>query len=128
MPSEDFTDALPTWHRAEEIELRALEVARSAAARHGIALLRGQVQHSPAAWVNDAALLPKVEVTLGLRGEYRALKASLDETLQRIQPAVLRSLSMQRGPGGSTDVEASAVFVLPFRPGSVGGAAIEVRR
>lgn len=111
----DFTQSLPAAHRAEELALRALEVARSAAARHGVAWLRGQVQHPAAA--DDPALLPKVEIALALSGEYRALKAALDEIVQRTQPAVLRSLSLQRAAGnGPIGVDAAAVLVLPLRP------------
>lgn len=61
-------------------------------------------------------MLPKLELSLSVRGDYMALKASLDETMQRMQPAVLRSLSLQRGGSNASEVVAATVLTLPFRP------------
>ena len=116
-PPPDYSLSLPTALTSPAPAPRLIESARSAAARHGVVFMNSTVQSQFSNQTAVQTSLDRVEVSLALRGEYGALKATLDEVLQRAQPALLRELSLARASATtSVEVEARAVIVLPLRP------------
>jgi hypothetical protein len=113
----NYTQSLPTALAAPGLAPRVIEFARSAAARDGVVFVNSAVQSQFSNQTAVQTSLDRVEVSLALRGEYNALKATFGEVLQRAQPALLRELSLARASATtSVEVEARAVIVLPLRP------------
>lgn len=114
----DFTQTLRPARDADALGLNMVEGLRTVSTRNGVVLLRSQVQRVNTAPPMSAAVLPKLELSFALRGSYPALKMTIHEAQQRVQPAVLRELSLQRSDSPEGQVMAQGVLVVPLRPES----------
>lgn len=124
-PPATYVQSLPAAHLAPQLATRIHERMRDIAARLGDELVHSQVDVSlaaaPASITAGPARIGRITFAVTLRGNYPAVKAALDELLQRSQPALMPELSIE-GLGTTAQpgaiVEARAVMWLPLRPGA----------
>ena len=114
----DFTQTLRPARDADALGLSMVEGLSAVSTCNGVVLLRSQVQRVNTEPPMSAAMLPKMELSFALRGSYPALKMAIHEAQQRVQPAVLRELSLQRSDSPEGQVMAQGILVVPLRPES----------
>jgi hypothetical protein len=107
-PKGDFTQALP---RAISMDAFVQTLQRSAQAFNAIMV---SVSSEPR---NETPLtLPRLNVSITLRGTYPALKSTLSEALSRYPNAVLQQVGFKRDTSMPGTEEATIQLALPLRP------------
>lgn len=103
----DFSQRLPSSPDLQPL----LAFVQRSCAEAAVVIASAQMQASP----SERDQLPKVALSLTLRGSYPRLKEVLSEVLQRFPAATLVHLAVRRS-GAATDPEATVLLALWARP------------
>lgn len=85
-----------------------LEKIYAAAAKHGLALERGEYRSAP----DKTGKLVRYQVTLPLKGSYVQVREFIDDVLTTVPVAALEEVGFKRESVGAANLEARVTFTL----------------